>query len=91
VSTEEVDQKAVEISVTDTGCGITPEDLNRLFDPFFTTKEMGRGTGLGLSVSYGIVERHDGTIRVQSTVGLGSTFTIRLPVEEQNEEDTGSG
>jgi len=91
VSTEEVDQKAVEISVTDTGCGITPEDLNRLFDPFFTTKEMGQGTGLGLSVSYGIVERHDGTIRVQSTVGLGSTFTIRLPVEEQNEEDTGSG
>jgi two-component system NtrC family sensor kinase len=93
VSASKTDQKGIEISCTDTGCGIPPEHLDKLFDPFFTTKEVGQGTGLGLSVSYGIVERHGGTIWVQSKVGRGSTFTIWLPIEEQSgeHEDISSG
>ncbi|MGQ9509888.1 MAG: sensor histidine kinase [Thermodesulfobacteriota bacterium] len=83
VSAKSPGQKGVEIVVTDTGCGIPPEHLDKLFDPFFTTKEVGQGTGFGLSVSYSIVERHGGTIWVQSQVGRGSSFTVWLPVEEQ--------
>ena len=85
--------KGVEISVTDTGCGIPPENLDQLFDPFFTTKDVGQGTGLGLAVSYGIVDRHGGTIRVQSRDGQGSTFTVSLPAEEKRagNEDTDRG
>ena len=83
ISTSKPGQKGIEILCTDTGCGIPPENLNRLFDPFFTTKEVGHGTGLGLSVSYGIIERHGGTIWVQSKVGKGSTFKVWLPIEEQ--------
>ncbi len=71
--------RAVEIVITDTGCGIPEENLSRIFDPFFTTKEMGKGTGLGLSVSFGIVEKHGGSIKVESEVGKGTTFTITLP------------
>lgn len=77
---DESEQPGLEITVIDTGCGIAPQNLPRLFDPFFTTKEPGRGTGLGLSVSLGIVQRHGGTVRVDSEVGRGSTFTIWLPV-----------
>lgn len=84
VSTSHPGRNGIEILCTDTGCGISAENLNRLFDPFFTTKEVGHGTGLGLSVSYGIVERHGGTIWVQSKVGKGSTFKIWLPLEEQS-------
>ena len=84
VSANHASQKGVEIAVADTGCGISPENLDKLFDPFFTTKEVGQGTGLGLAVSYGIVERHGGTIRVQSEVGRGSTFTIWLPIDERS-------
>ncbi|MCD6265486.1 MAG: two-component sensor histidine kinase, partial [Deltaproteobacteria bacterium] len=73
--------KGVEITIADTGCGIPTEDLDKLFDPFFTTKAVGQGTGLGLSVSYGIVQRHEGTIRVQSEVGKGTRFFIWLPIE----------
>ena len=87
VSTSKPGQQGIEILCTDTGCGIPPENLNRLFDPFFTTKEVGHGTGLGLSVSYGIVERHGGTIWVQSKVGKGSTFKVWLPIEEQSAEN----
>jgi two-component system NtrC family sensor kinase len=83
VSTSKPGQNGIEILCTDTGCGISPENLNKLFDPFFTTKEVGQGTGLGLSVSYGIVERHGGTIWVQSKVGKGSTFKVWLPIEEE--------
>ena len=71
----------IEIKFTDTGCGIPTENLNKLFDPFFTTKKVGEGTGLGLSVSYGIIEKHNGTIEVQSEVGKGSTFAVKLPAE----------
>ena len=77
----EAGQEGVEISISDTGCGIPPEHLNKLFDPFFTTKEVGHGTGLGLAVSLGIVQRHGGSIRVQSEVGKGSTFTLWVPFE----------
>jgi two-component system, NtrC family, sensor kinase len=72
--------EAVAIAVQDTGIGIPPQHLSRIFDPFFTTKPPSEGTGLGLSVSYGIVARHGGQIEVQSTVGEGTTFTVLLPV-----------
>lgn len=68
------------ISVRDSGCGIPPENMKRIFDPFFTTKPEGEGTGLGLSVSYGIVANHHGRIAVESEVGKGSTFTVTLPI-----------
>ena len=69
----------IQVSVQDTGCGIPPENLDKLFTPFFTTKEEVKGVGLGLAVSYGIIERHGGRIEVQSEVGQGSTFTVHLP------------
>ncbi|GFE56357.1 HAMP domain-containing sensor histidine kinase [Geobacter sp. AOG1] len=72
------------ISIRDTGCGIPDENLGKIFDPFFTTKE-NLGTGLGLAVSYGIVESHGGNIEVQSTVGVGTVFTIRLPLPSDGE------
>jgi two-component system NtrC family sensor kinase len=85
LSASDTGQKGVEITIADTGCGIPPKDLDKLFDPFFTTKEVGQGTGLGLSVSYGIVQRHGGTIRVQSEVGKGTRFFIWLPIDRQAE------
>jgi two-component system NtrC family sensor kinase len=75
----------VLIEVTDTGVGIPLENLARIFEPFFTTKEVGRGTGLGLAVCYGILTEHGGTLDVQSTVGAGTTFTITLPAINQDE------
>ncbi|HYL90608.1 MAG TPA: ATP-binding protein [Burkholderiales bacterium] len=71
----------VEIAVSDTGCGIPEKDMQRIFDPFFTTKGVGQGTGLGLSVSHGIVEAHGGTIEVASKVDEGTTFRVYLPLE----------
>ncbi len=70
----------VEIVVTDTGQGIAAKNLSRIFDPFFTTKEVGKGTGLGLNVTYNIVKKHHGAIDVRSEPGKGTTFTIRIPV-----------
>ena len=70
---------SVEIEVTDTGGGIAREHIHRIFDPFFTTKSNGRGTGLGLSVSYGIIKEHAGKIDVRSTPGKGTSFHVELP------------
>jgi two-component system NtrC family sensor kinase len=69
----------VEVEVTDTGLGIPRENLHRVFDPFFTTKATGRGTGLGLSVSYGIIKEHAGKIEVRSTPGKGTSFRLEFP------------
>ena len=71
--------KSVLIEVTDTGFGIAPENIAKIFEPFFTTKEVGKGTGLGLAVCYGILTEHGGSLDVQSTPGVGTTFTISLP------------
>jgi len=77
------DGESIEIKFTDTGCGIPKENLEKIFDPFFTTKEVGRGTGLGLAVSYGIVARHKGTIDVKSEQGKGTTFIVKLPLKTE--------
>jgi two-component system NtrC family sensor kinase len=86
--------RSVELTVMDTGKGIAPEYLPHIFDPFFSTKGEG-GTGLGLSVSYGIIKNHRGEIRVESKVGVGTTFTIELPIwkgeGENNEQSSDHG
>ncbi|MFC1782065.1 cache domain-containing protein [Planctomycetota bacterium] len=81
-------EKWAQFEVTDTGCGIPPENLERIFDPFFTTKREDKGTGLGLAVSYGIVTKHDGQINISSQVNQGTAVTVRLPLktEEKNNE-----
>ncbi|MEW6221337.1 MAG: ATP-binding protein [Thermodesulfobacteriota bacterium] len=75
------DVEGVHVTVQDTGPGILPEALPKVFDPFFTTKPVGQGTGLGLSVSYGIVRRHNGRITAESTPGQGALFHVQLPVK----------
>ncbi|MET3249199.1 two-component system NtrC family sensor kinase [Burkholderia sp. OAS925] len=82
------DPSRVWFEVADMGCGIPPELLKRIFDPFFTTKPVGQGTGLGLSVTYGIVNAHRGTISVASTIGEGTTFRVTLPVDGAQPEDS---
>jgi signal transduction histidine kinase len=77
----------LEISIADTGIGITEESKKRIFEPFFTTKKMGEGTGLGLAICEKIIKEHFGRIEVESEVGKGSTFFISLPVFEKNETD----
>jgi two-component system NtrC family sensor kinase len=79
VSTRLAD-KNVEVVFTDSGKGIPEEHLHKIFDPFFSTKAATKGTGLGLAVSYGIIKKHGGEIAVNSTVGKGTTFTVRLPI-----------
>ncbi len=71
------------VSVTDSGCGISKENISRLFEPFFTTKDVGKGTGLGLSIAYDIVtKKHNGEFLVESEVGKGTSFTVKIPVVE---------
>jgi two-component system NtrC family sensor kinase len=78
------DKKRLAIEVRDTGVGIASEDLSKIFEPFFTTKEVGKGTGLGLAVCYGIVTDHGGRLSVRSSPGKGTTFTILLPITDQS-------
>ncbi len=78
------------IEVSDTGKGIAPEHLSRIFEPFFTTKPVGKGTGLGLSLSYGIIDRHQGRIEVDSTLGVGTTFRVILPIAPETGESAGN-
>jgi len=80
------DDGVAVIEIEDTGSGISPEHLARVFDPFFTTKPEGQGTGMGLSVSYGIISRHHGTIQASSKPGEGALFTIRLPMQAAPDE-----
>ncbi|MDT8448120.1 MAG: PAS domain S-box protein [bacterium] len=75
------------IKIKDTGCGIAEENLPRLFEPFYTTKGVGQGTGLGLSVSYNIVKKHKGKILVESKLGIGTQFTVRLPLNPEKVEN----
>ena len=85
----QLDMLAVEIA--DTGIGISEKNIDRIFDPFFTTKDAGRGTGLGLSVSYGIIEQHGGKIEVASSPGNGSIFKILLPLDDSAGEELENG
>jgi PAS domain S-box-containing protein len=77
----------VSISVTDSGTGISPENLSRIFDPFFTTKKLGEGTGLGLSMIYGFTQQSGGQVRVHSSLGVGTTVTLFFPVDDSQPED----
>ena len=83
LSTKIEDEDSVIIEVSDDGIGIEPENLNKIYDPFFTTKGVGSGTGLGLAVTYGIVQEHSGTIETISEVGEGTTFRIEFPVAQK--------
>jgi len=82
LSTRNGEDGLLVVEVADTGIGIAPEDVTKIYDPFFTTKGVGRGTGLGLAVTYGIVQEHSGHISVSSTPGLGTTFRITLPTTD---------
>jgi signal transduction histidine kinase len=77
-----VEGENIWLEVTDNGCGIAPDSVQKIFDPFFTTKPVGEGTGLGLSLSYGIVKKHRGAITVSSELGKGTTFRVVLPIRQ---------
>ena len=79
ITTENTDD-TIRVSFIDDGPGIPKEDLGHLFDPFFTTKEVGKGSGLGLSICHGIITEHGGRIYAESEVGKGATFVVELPV-----------
>lgn len=86
--TSECDLDEIRVKFSDDGMGISPENQRRIFDPFFTTKEVGAGTGLGLSVSHGIVKKHGGFIEVESALDLGTCFTVHLPLKGCSRSDT---
>lgn len=83
------DGRSVALDVSDTGTGIQPEHIKKIFDPFFTTKEEGKGVGLGLAVTYGIVEAHGGDIDVTTAVGEGTVFRVTLPIQPVPEDKSG--
>jgi signal transduction histidine kinase len=87
ISTRQEGENAI-IQISDNGCGIAAEELNKIFDPFFTTKPVGEGTGLGLSITYGIIEKHGGTIAVESKPGVGTQFTISIPLNPDFPDDS---
>lgn len=82
-------ERFIELEFTDSGHGISRENLEKIFDPFFTTKDTGHGVGLGLAISYGIVKEHKGTISVESEIDKGTTFTVRLPVTVEESVSNG--
>ncbi|MBM4331451.1 MAG: histidine kinase [Deltaproteobacteria bacterium] len=79
----------IEVIIRDTGHGVSPENLNKIFMPFFTTKKIGQGTGLGLAIAYGIVKMHRGSIEVESKMGEGATFYVKLPANSITKADGG--
>lgn len=81
------DNGNVSVEIADNGCGIAPEHLARIFEPFFTTRPVGKGAGLGLSIAYDIVKKHGGELTVESEVGKGSTFRIRIPLEPPKQDE----
>ena len=78
--TTDQSQDLLKISVKDNGCGMNEVTQQRIFEPFYTTKDVGTGTGLGMAISFGIIEEHDGSIEVESTEGVGSVISICLPL-----------
>lgn len=82
------DGENIIVSFEDTGCGIAPENINKIFEPFYTTKPVGQGTGLGMSIAYRVIEAHNGKINVASEVGKGTKITITLPINHKIEEDS---
>ncbi len=78
-----MEDDSIFVSISDTGCGIAPENLEKIFEAFFTTKEIGQGTGLGMSIASEIIQKHNGEIDVESKVGQGTKFTIKIPVVEE--------
>ncbi|HIN85766.1 MAG TPA: hypothetical protein EYN06_04725 [Myxococcales bacterium] len=78
------DRPFIAMRVSDTGCGMTDDVIQRIFEPFYTTKEEGKGTGLGLALVYGVVTHHGGAVSVESTPGSGSVFSVQLPVSGCN-------
>ena len=85
ITTELRDQNIV-IQIADNGIGIAQANLSRIFDPFYTTKPVGKGTGLGLSICYGIIKKMGGNIDVQSVKGEGTTFSIHLPIDKEEQK-----
>lgn len=88
ISTEAFVEK-IRISIGDSGCGIAPDDLDKIFKPFFSTKQEFSGTGLGLAVCHGIVQKHNGSISVDSELEKGSIFTITLPIQPDDAQNEG--
>jgi two-component system NtrC family sensor kinase len=86
VATDCTDADDIILRITDNGCGIPEENLQKIFEPFFSTKESNKSLGLGLAAVYGIVRRHGGEISVDSKQGSGTTFTIRLPRRQQTKK-----
>ncbi|MFT5719589.1 MAG: two-component system NtrC family sensor kinase, partial [Oleiphilaceae bacterium] len=86
IKTSQKDQDFVYIEIADTGKGIEKEHLTKIFNPFFTTKPVGQGTGLGLSLSYSIAEKHGGELSVKSEIGVGTTFRLTLPIKQKGRE-----
>ena len=84
-------EEFIEAEFTDTGPGIMPEHMNKILEPFFTTKSVGKGTGLGLPVSYGIIKRHGGDLLISSVLGKGTTVLVRLPIKEVDADVSSEG
>jgi len=82
---QDLENKIIKIRFSDNGIGISQEHTKKIFEPFFTTKEVGKGSGLGLSITYGIIESHKGKIEVESQIGQGVTFLVSLPIGVEND------